>query len=300
MADILSQGAQSYEPQADDSPDPLTFPLGLMHRSGAPRLRNAPGSTTSSRQQVDTREYRRRRTALPQEQYKELLAAIIQDGKMEFEAQRVEITNFTDALLAQAKTITEEQAAHKIIYDGAKTTYDELTTLRQQVKDEIAALKGEAAGQKEAVETLTDKIKAALVIQWEALIKKLGEKNDKIIGEAQAEFDQIKADLKSLQDWSGKAIKQEQDDRSKSCENNKESNETLDRTTTTIKRKLKDLDNTTSKRKRGISADIEEEIRRHRTPPPLRDGLGRGLGGTLPAPPPPPSPPPPETRITLG
>jgi len=57
MADILSRGAQSYEPEADDSPDPLTFQLGLMHRLGAPRVRNAPGSTTSSRQRVDTREY---------------------------------------------------------------------------------------------------------------------------------------------------------------------------------------------------------------------------------------------------
>jgi len=65
---------------------------------------------------------------------------------MEFEAQRVEIQKLTDALLAQAKTITDQQAAHKIIYDAAKTTYDKLTTLRQQVKDEIAALKGEAAG----------------------------------------------------------------------------------------------------------------------------------------------------------
>jgi len=83
---------------------------------------------------------------------------------MEFEPQRVEITKLTHALLAQAKTITDQKAAHKIIYDGAKTTYDELTTLRQQVKDEIAALKGEAAGQKEGVETLTDKIKATLGI----------------------------------------------------------------------------------------------------------------------------------------
>jgi len=64
MADILSRGAQSYEPQAHDSPDPLTFPLGLMHRLGASRVRNAPGSTTSSRQPVVTREYRRRRPAL--------------------------------------------------------------------------------------------------------------------------------------------------------------------------------------------------------------------------------------------
>jgi len=219
---------------------------------------------------------------------------------MEFEAQQVEITKLTDTLLAQAKTITDQQAAHKIIYDGAKTTYDELSTLRQQVEDEIAALKGEAAGQKKAVERLTDKIKTILVIQWEALIKKLGEENDEIIGEAQAKFDQIKADLKSLHNWSQKAIKQEQEHRLKSCENNKESIKNLDRTTTTIKRKLKDLKNTTSKRKREISADIEQEIRRHRFPPPLHDGLGRGLGGTIPPPPPPPLPQPPETCITLA
>jgi len=60
------------------------------------------------------------------------------------------------------------------------------------------------------------------------------------------------------------------------------------------------LENTTSKRKRGISADIEEEICRNRTPLPLCDGLGRGLGGTILSPPPPPPPPPPETRTTLG
>jgi len=147
---------------------------------------------------------------------------------MEFEAQRVEITKLTDALLADAKTITDQQAAHKIIYDGSKSTYDELTTLRQQVKDEMPPLKGEATGQKEAVETLTDKIKIALVIQWEALIKRVGEENDKFMGAAQPEFDQIKADLQSLHDWSQKAIKPEQDYRSKSCENNKESVETLD------------------------------------------------------------------------
>ena len=190
-----------------------------MHRLAAPWVRNASGSTTSSCQQVDTWAYRRRRPALSQEQYEDLLAAIILDGKILFEAQWVKMTKLTDALLPQAKTITEQQAGHKIIYDGAKTTYNELTTLRQQVKDEIATLKGEATGQKEAVETLTDKIKAALVIQWVALIKRFGKENDKIIVAAQAEFDQIKADLQSLHDWSQKGIKQEQDDLSESCEN---------------------------------------------------------------------------------
>jgi len=107
IADILSRGAQSYEPQADESPDPLTFPLGLMHPLGAPQVRNAPGSTTSSRQRVDTREYRRQRPAFSQEQYEDLLAAIIQDGKSESEAQRVAPTKLTEALLAQANTITD-------------------------------------------------------------------------------------------------------------------------------------------------------------------------------------------------
>jgi len=121
----------------------------------------------------------------------DLLVAIIQDGKLESEAQWTEITKLTPILLAQGKTNTDQLAAHKIIYNGAKVTYAELTTLRQQVKDEIGALKGEATGMKEAVETPYDKIKTALVIQWSALIKRLGEENDKIIGAAQAEFDQI-------------------------------------------------------------------------------------------------------------
>jgi len=140
----------------------------------------------------------------------------------------VEIIKLMDVLLAQAKTITDQQAAHKIIYDGAKSTYYELITLRQQVKDEIAALKGEGAGQKEAVETRTDKIKGTLVIQWEELIKNLGEEKDKIISKAKPEFDQINADLKCIHDLSQKTIKQEQKDRSKSCDNNKESIETSD------------------------------------------------------------------------
>jgi len=67
-------------------------------------------------------------------------------------------------LLPQVKTITDQQATHKIIYVCTKNTFDKLTTLRQQVKVEIAALKGEVAGQKEAVAPLTDKIKAALAI----------------------------------------------------------------------------------------------------------------------------------------
>jgi len=63
------------------------------------------------------------------------------------------------------KHLLTNKVSNKIIYGGAKTTYDELTTLRQQVTDGIAAVKGEPASLKEAVETLTDKIKATLVIQ---------------------------------------------------------------------------------------------------------------------------------------
>ena len=42
MEDILSRGVQSYEPQyqaLDYSPDPLTMPVGLLHRFGQTRTR---------------------------------------------------------------------------------------------------------------------------------------------------------------------------------------------------------------------------------------------------------------------
>jgi len=48
-----------------------------------------------------------------------------------------------------------------------------------------------------------------MVIQWETLIQKLEEENAKVIGAAQAEFDQIKANLRSLNEWSQQAVKQE-------------------------------------------------------------------------------------------
>jgi len=51
-------------------------------------------------------------------------------------------------------------------------------------------------------------------------------------------------------------VKQEKEDRSKSCENNKESIEALDRTTATLQRKIKDLESP-AKRKQGISSDID-------------------------------------------
>jgi len=82
------------------------------------------------------------------------------------EAQWAEITNLTDTSLGQTKTITDQKAACKIVYDVVKASHDELITLGQQLTDEIAALKGEAAGQMETVATITNKIKTALVIQW--------------------------------------------------------------------------------------------------------------------------------------
>jgi len=299
MQEILSCGVQSYEPQyptLDYSPDPLTMPVGLLQWFGQTRTpqRGAP-STTLSRHRVDTREYSQLNRGLLQEQYDRLRATIINDGKEEFEKHQSEITMLTDPLLAQAKTITDQQAAHKIIYEGTKATYEELTTLLQQVKYQIAALKGLAEGQQEAVTTLIDKIKATLVIQWVTLIKKLDEENAKVIGAAQAEFDQIKAHLRSLNECSQQPVKQEQEDGSKSCKNNKESIAALDRTNATLRRKIKDLESST-KTKRGIFADIDEDIHRHRTLAPLHQG--RGLGWIIPPPPPPPPPTPQEGPVT--
>ena len=201
MEDILSRGVQSYEtqyPALDYSPNPLMMPVGLLQRFGQSRTQQRGATrTTSSRYRVDTWEYKQSNRGLSQEQYDRWLATIINDGKEEFEKQRSEITKLPDALLAYAKIISDQQDAYKIIYDGAKATYEDLTTLRQQGKDEIAALTGQAEGQQEMVATLTDKIKVTLVIQWEPLIKKLEEETAKVIGTVQAELDQIKGDLRS-------------------------------------------------------------------------------------------------------
>jgi len=162
MEVILSRGVQSYEiqyPALAYSPDPLTMVVGVLQWFGHTRTQQRGGpSTTSSRHSVDTREYSQSNRGLSQQQYNRLLGTIINEGKEEFEKQQREITKLTDALLAQAKTITEQQAAYKITYNGAKATHDELTNLRQLVKEEIATLKGQAEGQQEAVATLTDKI----------------------------------------------------------------------------------------------------------------------------------------------
>jgi len=292
MEDILSRGVQSHAPQYpafNYAPDPLMMPVGLLQGLGqnGTRQRGAT-SVTSSRHRVDTLEYRQSNRGLSQEQSDQLLATIINDGKKEFEKQQSETTKLTDALLAQAKTINNQQAAQNIIYIRDKATYEELTTLRKHVKDEIAALKDQAEGQQEAVATLTDKINATLVIQWETLIKKLEEENTKVMGAAQAEFDKIKGDLRSFNGWSQQAVKQEEENRAKIYKNNKQSIEALDRTPATVRQKIKDLESAT-KRGQGISVHIGEYIRRHRTPPPLRQG--KGIAGIIPPPrPPPPTP----------
>jgi len=107
-----------------------------------------------------------------------------------------------------------------------------------------------------------DKNQATLEIQRETLIKKLEEENEKVIGAAQAEFDQIKAGMRSLNEWSQQVGKQEYKDHFKSWENNRESIQALDRTIATLRRKSKDLKSHT-KQNQGISTDIDEEILRH-------------------------------------
>ena len=90
------------------------------------------------------------------------------------------------------------------------------------------------------------------------MIKKLAEENTKVIGATQAELDQIKADLRRLNKWSQQAVKQEQEDGSKSYENNKESIEALHRTTATLRQKIKDLESPTKRKRESLQTLIKK------------------------------------------
>jgi len=64
--------------------------------------------------QVDIQEYRESNGGLSQEECDRLLAIIINDRKEEFKKQRSEITKLTDVLLAEGKTITDQQVLQEL------------------------------------------------------------------------------------------------------------------------------------------------------------------------------------------
>ena len=135
----------------------------------------------------------------------------------------------------------DQQEAHEQTYAAAKATYNELAKLRSEVEPEVAALKGQAEGQGAAVTTLTEGITQALKLQWEVLNSKLQDDTQKIINAARTEFDIVKTDLGKLQDWTQRAIKQQQDDRVEACEINKDATETLSNKVQTLRRKIQDF-----------------------------------------------------------
>ncbi|KAF8435865.1 hypothetical protein BGX38DRAFT_1274852 [Terfezia claveryi] len=81
--------------------------------------------------------------------------ALSADSREEFNKQYLEIQKLTEELKAQATSLREQQQAHTIAFEEAKKAYEDLTTLQEQVKVEIAAQKGQAEGQQEAVQTPT-------------------------------------------------------------------------------------------------------------------------------------------------
>jgi len=238
MEHILSRGAPSsgmhHSYRQDYSADEMgalgsLLPAGFTARFEVPQVRRPP-SNTSTRQQVNTREARespRTRPQMSQKQYDSILERVIPDGKQEFNRQRKEISNLTERLIVQTKLQKDQQEAHERTYNAAKAIYDELAKPRSEVEAEVAALKRQAEGQGPAVTTFTENITRVLKLQWKALTSKLQDDTQSIINAARTEFDMAKMDLGKLEDWTQRAIKQEQDDRMESCEINKYATETL-------------------------------------------------------------------------
>jgi len=75
------------------------------------------------------------------------------------------------SLIAQSNELRRQQEAQNAIFLVAKTTYNDLNTLRDQVKAEMGALLATSSIQTEKVHTLTEQISTALIKQWEDLTK---------------------------------------------------------------------------------------------------------------------------------
>jgi hypothetical protein len=178
----------------------------------------------------------------------------------------------------------EQQQAHQTTFNAAKATYEELGKLRSQVETEVAAIKGQAEGQEEAVSALTKNITTALEQTWSTFEDKLKEDTQKIIDAATAEFDAVKSDLVKLHSWTNDAIKQEQRDRMDSCEVNKDAVEALSRSVQSLRQKTRDVANTRRERRTTTPEDQMNTGRR------ITDLIDRAAQRTSAPPPPPPLP----------
>jgi len=93
--------------------------------------------------------------------------------------------------IAQSNDLRCQQEAQNAIFLASKTPYNDLNTLRDQVKAEMAALLATSSTQTEKVHRLTEQILEALTKQWEDLTKVIKSETITIVDGAKERFDQV-------------------------------------------------------------------------------------------------------------
>jgi len=100
--------------------------------------------------------------------------------------------------MSQATELKKQQDAQNIIYEAARTLYEELKVLRQQVQAELEVLQAESTSQSEKVKTLTDQIADTLTKQWEGMTNLLKTETTSIGEAACKEFKEVNNQLVQL------------------------------------------------------------------------------------------------------
>ena len=77
---------------------------------------------------------------IPREAIDQVVAEIISQGQAEFNKQWQELNELASSPIAQSNELRRQQEAQNAIFLAAKTTHNDLNTLQDLVKAEIAAL----------------------------------------------------------------------------------------------------------------------------------------------------------------
>jgi len=150
---------------------------------------------------------------IPWEVINWVVAEIISEGQAEFNKQWQELNELASSLIAWSNDLRRQQEAQNAIFLVAKMTYNDLKTLRDQVKAEMPALLATSSTQTEKVHTHTKQISGALTKQWEDLTKAIKTETTTIVDSAKERFDQVNQELIKLYDWTKKSIDQAVQDR---------------------------------------------------------------------------------------
>jgi len=265
--------AHSYPYQMITSPDELSRGARFLE-SFRPRTRHA--SITSGRRSNPQTDRRPPSSSpppeIPREAIDQVVAEIISQGQAEFNKQRQELNELASSLIAQSNELRRQQEAQNAIFLAAKTTYNDLNTLQDQVKAEMAALLTTSSTQTEKVHTLTEQISGALTKQWEDLTKVIKSETTTMVDGAKERFDQVNQELIKLYDWTKKSIDQEVQDRIASDKAVGEIAIAAVDAVKSLKRKQKKspapLGTASTKRQWQLQPDITPDLRETSEPPP--------------------------------